>query len=525
MTRHSPFPRCSPEAVGIPSAAIHQLLDTLENGGFTRMHGLMIMRQGKVCAEGWWAPYAPGLHHSDHSLSKTYTATAIGLAEYEGLLRLDSRAADLLPDKMPPVLTDRLAALTVRDILLMGAGSETEAERYPADWLEDFFARPMEHDPGTFWRYNSHATAVLSAIVEKVSGQSMVDFLTPRLFDKIGINASRVLCRRGGDGTCLGGHGMFTTTEDNLRLMKLYLDGGVWEGERLLAAQFVRDATRPLMDTIPAHAHTPWIADNCAGYGYQIWQCRYPGAYRADGAYGQFSVVIPSLDMIVSIHECGYLGEHMTHNELRMLKGKTGEYAPVHGPQATLNALFEILIPQVQDHPLPPCAQSDTLKNRMLRLSLPRPDGGQAANWQAREAAMRLRADGGKISFGILYGMSKHRTAYPGAEEITLRFGRDELEISWTEGGVTRRLTADAQGGRRTGRLVYTQDREVVTRIDAAAWLDSTGRLQLSLLWTETEMENRFSFRFDGGQAEIEKWIDSGLMGAQVREKAVYQIC
>ena len=339
------FERCLPEEVGIPSEAIDAFLDELENGGFTQMHGLMIMRHGKVCAEGWWAPFAPGLHHCDHSLSKTYTATAIGLAEYQGLLKLSDRVCDILPDKMPAQMSDRLSRLTIRDLLVMGDGSEEEETTYPAEWLERYFARPIAHEPGTFWRYNSHTTAVLSAIIERLTGGSMLDYLAKNLFDLIGIDAQNVMCRRGADGTCLGGMGMFTTTEDNLRLMKLYLNGGVWNGVRLLSETFVHDATTERMDTWPAHAHTPYIYDNCVGYGYQIWMCRPEGSYRADGAFGQFSVVVPSLDLIVSINEAGFLGELMGHSDLHLLK--EGENHPIHGPQATLNALFDILVPQI----------------------------------------------------------------------------------------------------------------------------------------------------------------------------------
>ncbi|MFR5794407.1 MAG: serine hydrolase [Christensenellales bacterium] len=115
------FERCLPEEVGIPSEAIDAFLDELENGGFTQMHGLMIMRHGKVCAEGWWAPFAPGLHHCDHSLSKTYTATAIGLAEYQGLLKLSDRVCDILPDKMPAQMSDRLSRRP-SGLLVMGDG-------------------------------------------------------------------------------------------------------------------------------------------------------------------------------------------------------------------------------------------------------------------------------------------------------------------------------------------------------------------------------------------------------------------
>ena len=519
MPQFTPLPRCTPEAVGIPSSAVHRLLDALEYGGFTQMHGLMILRRGQVCAEGWWAPYAPGQVHSDHSLSKTYTATAVGLAEREGLLSLSDQVCGLLPEWMPCPLPPRLAALTVRDLLVMGSGSETEADGYPADWLRDFFARPQEHEPGAFWRYNSHGTSVLSAIVEKLSGQRMIDYLTPRLFDKIGIDAARVLCRRAQDGTCIGGSGMFTTTEDNLRLMMLYLQGGVWQGERLLGERFVRDAVSPLMDTAPAHAHTPWIDDNLVGYGYQIWRCRYPGAYRADGAYGQFAVVIPSLDMVVSINECGYLGEHMTHNELEMLRGKPGEDAPVHGPQATLNALFDILIPAVRSEPLPPDRASDTLRQRMARLALPRPAAEEFR--PERQMDVLLHPAEGKISFGILYGMKKHAVAYAGADEIHLEARDGLLRVSFTENGCRRTFDADLRGGRQSGRLSCTDHLEVVSRICAAAWWAGE-TLQLSLLWVETECENRFSFAFSGDRVTVRKWIAAGVFGAQAQEEAVY---
>lgn len=523
MPHSVPFPRCTPEEAGVPSAAVQRFLDALEYGGFTQMHGLMILRRGKVCAEGWWSPYAPGLAHSDHSLSKTYTATAVGIAAREGLLSLDGRVCELLPEAMPAALSPRLAAMTVRHLLTMASGSETEATGYPADWLRDFFARPIEHEPGTFWRYNSHGTSVLSAIVEKLSGQSMLDYLTPRLFDKIGIDAAHVFCRRADDGTCIGGSGMFTTTEDNLRLMKLYMDGGVWDGERILDEDFVREATSPLMDTAPAHAHTLWIYDNCVGYGYQIWRCRYPGAYRADGAYGQFSVVIPDLEMIVSITECGYLGEHMSHNELELLRDARWADVPVHGPQMTLNALFELLIPAVQPGPLPAAAESDRLRQRLERLALPRPGAGESAGPLA-PFRMTLRQEKGRISLCTLYGMSKYNTPHSGADVIRLDCRDGQVRVEWEEDGETRALTADARGGWQPGRLVYAQGGEVLSEVRAAAWRDARGALQLSLLWVETEYENRYSIACEDGRATVRKWIAAGVFGAAHAEEAIYTV-
>ena len=145
------FERCLPETVGIDSQAIEAFLDALENGGFTQMHGLMIMRHGKVCAEGWWKPFNAELHHCCHSLSKTYTATAIGIAEYEGLLSLGDRVCDIFPEVVLPDSPKRLLQLTVRDLLVMGAGMEEEPFGYPKDWRVRFLNQAYQHEPGTFW--------------------------------------------------------------------------------------------------------------------------------------------------------------------------------------------------------------------------------------------------------------------------------------------------------------------------------------------------------------------------------------
>ncbi|MBQ6234032.1 MAG: serine hydrolase [Clostridia bacterium] len=519
------FERCTPESVGIPSGAILRFLDRLEYGGFTEMHGLMIMRHDKVCAEGWWAPYAPGLHHALHSLSKTWTATAIGLAEYEGLLKVTDRVCDLLPEYMPDPLPERVARITVRDVLTMASGSETEKADYAADWIRDFFARPFEHEPGTFWRYNSHGTAILSAITEKVTGMSMIDWLDERLFRVIGVDKANVMCYRGEDGTCLGGHGMFTTTEDNLRLMRLYLHGGVWEGTRLLSEAFVRDATSPMMDNAPAHAHTPWICDNRCGYGYQIWMCRPEGSYRADGAYGQFTVVVPSLDLIVSINEAAYIGQHMSHNELEQLVGQIpqGPDHPLHGPQCTLNALFELLTPAIDPdvHKLPESPEATILRERMRRLAIPCPKAIPPYR-SSGDLDLTLIPDGQGISFRMLHGMDKHNKQSPGAERIRLHTENGVLTVDFTEDGVARCILADMRGGRLTGKLIYTDHGEIVSDIASAAWWNGD-RLELSVLWYETENHNRYTFAFEPSRVLIHKWTEAALPDPLAERDAIYQ--
>ena len=220
------FERVAPEAVGIRSAAIERFVDQLESG-FTEMHGLMIMRHGKVCAEGWWSPYAPGLRHGLQSLTKTYAATAVGIAYTEGLLKLEDRIIDIFPDEAPQDPSENLQKLTVRDVLCMGCGMDT-MPRPTKDWIRDFLATPVDHVPGTTYMYNSMGSTLLGAIVRKLTGEGLHEYLTPRLFDKIGIDADNLRWMCMPDGMEVGGGGLFSTTENNLRLMKLYADGGVW---------------------------------------------------------------------------------------------------------------------------------------------------------------------------------------------------------------------------------------------------------------------------------------------------------
>ena len=212
------FTRVTPEAVGIPSASIETLLDRLEEG-WTEPHGLMIMRHGKVCAEGWWAPYAPGVRHGLQSHTKTYAATAVGIAYTEGLLKLTDRIVDIFADEIPENPSENLKKLTVRDVLCMGCGMDT-MPRPSKDWIREFLATPVNHVPGTAFMYNSTGSTFLGAIVRKLTGLGLHDYLKPRLFDKIGIDADNLRWMTMPDGMEIGGGGLYATTEDNLRLIR-----------------------------------------------------------------------------------------------------------------------------------------------------------------------------------------------------------------------------------------------------------------------------------------------------------------
>ena len=342
-----PFVRCVPEEVGISSSSVLRLLDRLE-GDYTEIHSLMIMRHGKIAVEGWWNPYAPGLRHTMMSVSKTFSGTAIGIAAREGLLSLDERIADIFPEEVPKDANENLKKVTIRHLLMMGCGVEYE-NPVNRTWIHDFFRLPFPHEPGTAFLYNNAPATLLAAILEKKSGQPMMDWLKPRLFDIIGIDCDRNTWFSAPDGITFAPGGLHARTEDILRLMKLYLDGGIWDGKRILDEDYVRNATARQIDTSSIGLGPE--SDNIYGYGYMMWMGHIPGTYRAEGANGQFGVVIPELDLIIAVTQ-------------------SSPESPVS--QKTLDHLWTFLDeidPSVSC--LPESDDSRILASRLSRLSIP----------------------------------------------------------------------------------------------------------------------------------------------------------
>lgn len=293
MKLHCALPRSTPEAQGIASSAIAGFLDAVRDRGF-EVHGFMLLRRGQVAAEGWSPPYGPEHPHELYSMSKSFAATAIGIAEAEGLLTLNDKVVDFFEDERPETISPNLAAMTIRHLLMMGTG-QTEAidDWTPGEdgWVRRFLAAPVPNVPGTHFFYNTPATYMLSAILQRVAGQTLHDYLVPRLFAPLGMTGtSWKTCPH---GVTVGGSGLRLTTEAIAKFGQLYLQGGEWEGRRLLTEAWVREATR-------FHIANGSEPDNdwTQGYGYQFWRCRH-GAYRADGAFGQMCVVMPEQEAVL----------------------------------------------------------------------------------------------------------------------------------------------------------------------------------------------------------------------------------
>jgi CubicO group peptidase (beta-lactamase class C family) len=294
----SAFARSTPEAQGIPSSAILAFVEAAEEK-LDALHSLMVVRHGNVVAEGWWEPYRRDDLHVLFSLSKSFASTGIGLALAEGRLSLDDTVLSLFPEYAPAEPSENLKAMRVRDLLSMSTGQHAEAIQGFNYWSADepltrvFLNRPVAHKPGTLFVYNTPASYMLSAIVQKVTGTKLVDYLGPRLFDPLGIQDRR--WDESADGVSLGGFGLNLTTEGIARFGQLYLQKGQWEGEQLLPAEWVEAATARQVSN-GSNPDSDWEQ----GYGYQFWRCRND-VYRGDGAFGQYCIVLPDQDAVIAI--------------------------------------------------------------------------------------------------------------------------------------------------------------------------------------------------------------------------------
>ena len=312
MDRHfpgrTPAPEmvtATPESQGVPSAAIGRWLEACGRELYA-MHGFVVVRHGRVIAEGSWKPYDTlNRPHMLYSHSKSFTSTAIGFLVDDGKVDLDERVLDIFPDKAPAEPNENLKALRIRDLLTMNAGATLTNyvdRENDLDWERRFLASEFGVKPGTEFNYDSIATYMLSCIVGRRSGRDMMSFLKERLFDKIGIGP--VSSSVSPSGTPCGGWGMYMTTRDLARFGQFLLQEGVWNGERLLSREWVRLATGRQTATgkvLAAKDAAVEASDWKQGYGFQFWRCRN-GAYRADGAAGQFTIVLPEQDAVISLN-------------------------------------------------------------------------------------------------------------------------------------------------------------------------------------------------------------------------------
>lgn len=450
----SALPRETPESQGVRSEAILEFINQAETR-LDALHTFMFLRHGRVIAEGWWKPYHRENRHELYSLSKSFTSTAIGFAVAEGRLSVDDPVLKFFPDDAPATPGANLKAMRVKDLLTMAAGHQDEtssgADRISA---RAFLNHPVPHKPGTHFKYNTPATFMLSAIIQKLTGQSTLDYLKPRLFQPLGIQDP--VWDTNFEGISLGGYGLNVRTEDIARFGQLYLQKGRWEGRQLLPASWVEEATSKQV----SNGSNP-ASDWDQGYGYQFWRCRN-GGYRGDGAFGQYCIVLPGSDSVIAIT------------------------SGLKDMQAVLNLVWDVLLPGIQPGKLPRNkAAHAALSARLNNLNLPLPSGEHTSQEFPKFAGKNF-----------VFEQNAQKL-----ESIGLESGnaRELILVTRFNGKVQR--TPCGTGEWKRSRLAFANFPE--KSVSAAAAWTGPDALQIRMYFDESPYRLNMALKFEGNSVEV----------------------
>jgi CubicO group peptidase (beta-lactamase class C family) len=462
--------RSSPERQGVSSSGILSFLDAADQN-IDQMHSFMLVRHGNVIAEAWWNPYDRQTPHVLYSLSKSFTSTAVGLAISDGKLSLDDQVLKFFPDEAPAEPSANLKAMRVRDLLRMNTGHQTEpALRDPpapgtmqATWVRKFLAHPVPFKPGSHFLYNSPATYMASAIVQKVTGQTVLDYLRPRLLDPLGFKDPHWITSP--EGINAGAYGFFARTEEIASFGQLYLQKGMWKGRQLVPEAWVSQATS--LQTSNGSSPT---SDWDQGYGYQFWRARH-NAYRGDGAYGQYCIVIPEQDAVVAIT------------------------SGVRNMQAVMDLVWDKLLPAMKEKALP----EDTVSRQKLESRI----AGLKVKIQSGEPTAPLAAS---VS-GRWYELADNDR---GVKAVSLEFKSGSPVLAFrTDSGEARIPVGLGTWGTAT-KAIFANGIERFLSVPAPPLLSASGgwttpnTFTVKLVASETPFYSVMNLRFEGDRISIE---------------------
>lgn len=413
MVKNQPLARSTPIAEKVSAKAISEMLQEAEETNVT-LNSLMIIRHGKVVAEGCYAPYSDCIERSLHSATKSFAATAIGLLIDEGRLSLEDKVLSFFPEDAPDCPSSNLKQMNLWHLLTMTCGHDSVPARKGTDnYVKRFLEHPVPYAPGTHFQYNSMASYMLTAIVRKVSGLNMTRYLRPRIFEPLGIYD--VYCDTCPMGIEYGGGGMFARTEDLAKLALLYLNKGIWNGKRLLSEKWVEQFTKTQFRDSWSHSNPTLKPDWYCGYGFQNWRCTQKNAYRFDGSFGQLAVVLEDYDAVLVT----------TASEAR--------------PERILALFWKYMIPAFDRETTE--EEWDELQMRLKKLKLPWPE------------AMPVSEKAWKIS-GKDIVMDDNRESFVTTKRQSLAFADAGIEAGRTGIGKIRLVFDDES----KCRLQYTED-------------------------------------------------------------------
>ncbi|WP_438447267.1 serine hydrolase domain-containing protein [Gorillibacterium sp. sgz5001074] len=455
---------------GISSRSILAFIEQAEERGIP-LHSFMLLRGGRVAAEGYYSPFGPKDLHPVFSVSKSVTSAAIGIAIGEGRMKLSDRVADFFPEKLEGELHPYTAQMTVEHLLMMATVHPKSTDTKIDDWVRGFLNTPPAKLPGSSFAYDTTGTHTLCAILQKVTGMTVLDYLRPRLFEPLGMG--ELWWESDPLGINKGGSGIRCTTEALARFGQLYLQNGVWNGVRLLPEGWVERSTGSRIGTYG----TRMMLDGKLGYGYQFWRIRNNG-YCAFGMGGQLVVVLPEQDLVFVT----------TANTLEY---KDGQTRILECFWSTIHASL------TEGEPLPadPSAEA-ALKERLGALSLFLPEG-QADS----PSALAVNGRRWVLDPGSRYGFEACEFVLEGGESrLLLDIGGERRELrfglrAWARG--TEPFMG--KGAAAYGAGVWTDDRTLVITVHVIDPLQmftltcrfmEEGRLSVQVIPTGAEMND-----------------------------------
>lgn len=469
--------RRAPSELGVEPAAIRRFCAAVEAEGL-ELHSFMFWKSGAVIAEAWWAPYAPDFRHTMHSVTKSFVATAIGFAHDAGLLSLETPVVEFFPEHIPPDADPRLARMTVRHLLTMTSGhasgiSGGEWRRLTSSWIGAFLAEPMAFEPGERFVYCSGCSYMLAAILQRVTGMSLTDWLAPRLFAPLGIRDLEWDISPEGVNT--GGNGITARTQDLLKLTLLHLHGGCWQGRRLLSREWVAAATGMQVANIVLGAFDgkryaePGAADLAGtdrreGYGFQWWRGPW-NTFSANGLFGQYAIAFPDHDAAFVFTGATRAGERAVHALVwrHLLSAlRAGTPGPDRAADAGLaDYLAQRRIATLPVLPVPPARARFAGQWHMA----PNPEGVTAIALHCADGLCRFELRDGRGQHAITAGLA-----------------------GWHD-GVTG----------MTGWQLHHSYQPASTRVLARAVWETPERLVMDWAFIETTFRDRVELHFDTG--------------------------
>lgn len=472
VNKSSAIPRAkSPEEVGVSSAAIAQLLQDIQETNIEN-HSLMIVRHGKVAFEQWRKPYGPDLPHTMYSVSKSVTSTAAGFAVSEGLLSLDTKLIDIFPEYRRGKEDPELEKITLHHLLTMTAGKAVSivTDKTSKDWVKDFINTKQGYPPGEGWSYISENTYCVAAMIAKVTGKTLTQYLTPRLYEPLGIDVPQ--WERDSKGIETGGWGLFLKTEDLAKIALCYLNKGVYNGKQIIPSAWVELAsanhTADIESGAPEH-----------GYGYFIWGCSLENTYRFDGMFSQFAYIYKDFDAVIVT----------TNNEINeekmrscLARHDTDIFFDGEAPEPAE-------IPQLQE--LPEIEAQERQPEREKKIE------GKTIKVTPNPLLATVGFPLSILTFPAVY-MSANR---PGPmDNIRLNFYENECTMYWTEGEESNIIHIGLDGKARRskvklGKLCYTAS-------SSGAWVDER-TLEIWIRPLEAVNQRRLRFAFKGSAVTI----------------------